>query len=426
MNSTMSTLNRRQLLKLGGAMLITGCAHQSRPTSIAGTSTWVPDSELDAVIRNAMTKFRVPGVGMAVVENDELVWQGSYGVSNIETGAPVDDKTLFQAASLSKPLFTYVVLRLIDSGLLDFNERLADTFRPHDLGDSAWNDTITVRHVLTHQTGLTNWRAADDETALLQAAFQPGTAYSYSGEAFHWLQQVCETKTGLGLNALSDKYLFAPAGLRDMSMLWLSDRRHREVYGHIVDENGEAKLGELQFAHEHGPRLDEVAKRWGRPMDGWRHEDVTAANAEIRPHTHPRLASYPLWRLNRPGASMLSSAASLRTTPADYARFLALIMSNTGPAALSDALNADMLSINTDVSDAGPNRPVGLSWALERVEGGMAFDHWGFNAGQHISSALGDTTKSKGLVIMTNGAQGNKFMDEIGPAITGFTYRSYT
>jgi len=394
-------------------MLITGCAQESRPTSKGDTPTWVPNSELDAFIRNTMAKFRVPGVGIAVVENNKFVWQGSYGVSNIETRAPVDDKTLFQAASLSKPLFTYVVLRMIDSGVLDFNDRLADTYRPHDLGDSAWNDEITIRHVLTHQTGLTNWSASDNEAALLQAAF-------------HWLQQVCETKTGLGLNELTDKYLFAPAGLSDMSVLWLSNRKHREVYGHIVGKDGEAKLGDLQFAHEHGPRLDEVAKRWRRPMSSWQHQNVAAANAEIRPHTHPRLASYPLWRLNRPRASMLSTAASLRTTPADYARFLALIMSNTGPAALSKSLKRDMLRINTDVSDAGPNQPVGLSWALEAVEGGVAFDHWGFNAGQHISSALGDTAKSKGLVIMTNGAQGNKFMDEVGPAIIGFSYRSYT
>ena len=122
---------------------------------------------------------------------------------------------------------------------------------------------------------------------------------------------------------------------------------------------------------------------------------------------------------------MINSASSLRTTPADYARFIATVMRNQGPAAISNELRQEMLSVQTDVSDAGPNRPVGLSWSLEPVKGGVAFDHWGFNEGQHISSGLGDTAQGKGLVMMTNGSQGNALMDEIGPVITGRGYESY-
>ncbi|MEL7453758.1 MAG: serine hydrolase domain-containing protein [Pseudomonadota bacterium] len=418
-------INRRSTLKLGGGLLITACSGGADAPSAVDTVSWIPDEARTSRIRAAMEKYRVPGVSIAVVEDGEFVWQGNYGVANIETGTPIDDKTLFQAASLTKPLFAYVVLRLVDAGQIDFDERLVDTFRPHDLADTAWNETITVRHVLTHQTGLPNWRSPNDEGALLEAAYEPGTGYSYSGEAFHWLQQVCETKTGLGLHALTDAYLFTPAGLTDMSMLWLADRADREVYGHIVGADGEAEVADLQFAHEQGARLDEVSKRWDRPMRIWAFEDIMAAHADMRPHTHPDLAGRPLWRKNRPGSSLLSSASSLRTTPADYARFIALVLRNTGPAAISEGLKTDMLSTHTDIAEGGPNRPVGLSWSLERVDGGVAFDHWGFNAGQHISSGLGDTARRKGLVIMTNGAQGNKFMDEIGPVITGIPYRSY-
>ncbi|MEL6709017.1 MAG: serine hydrolase domain-containing protein [Pseudomonadota bacterium] len=378
------------------------------------------------MIQDAMQKHKVPGVGVAVIEDGEFSWQGNYGTSNIETGKPIDNQTLFQAASLTKPVFAYVVLRLIDAGIIGFEDRLVDTYRPDDLSDSRWNDQITVRHVLTHQTGLPNWRPADEETALLQPAFEPGTGYSYSGEAFHWLQQVCETKTGLGLNEIASQYLFVPAGLTDMSMLWQSDRDEREVYGHIVGEDGEAKKADLQFARVHGARLDEVAKRWSKPMTSWQTQDLVKAHSEMRSHTHPRIADYPLWRLTKPGVGrIIDSASSLRTTPADYARFIALIMHNTGPASISDDLMQDMLSIQTAVSDAGPNRPVGYSWSLEPRSGGVAFDHWGFNAGQHISSGLGDTSNGRGLVMMTNGSQGNIFMDEVGPVITGFGYESY-
>lgn len=418
-------LSRRHALKLGGGLMVTGCAQSQTAFAPQGSQSWIPDAQTDSMIRSAMRKYRVPGVGIAVIEDGEFAWQGNYGVANTESGAPIDNDTLFQAASLTKPFFTYVVLRLVDAGKVDLEEKLVDTFRPNDLAETDWNDAITVRHVLTHQTGLPNWRPADDETALLQAAFEPGTAYSYSGEAFYWLQQVCETKTGLGLHDLVDQYLFTPAGLTDMAMLWLGDRADREVYGHLVGDDDEAELADLQFAHEHGKRLDEVATRWGRPMKTWRFQDLRAAHAEMRPHTHPRIADYPLWRLNRPGSVIINSASSLRTTPADYARFVALVMRNQGPASISDPLMQSMLSIQTDVAEAGPNRPVGFSWSLEAVDGGVAFDHWGFNARQHISSALGDTARRKGLVMMTNGSQGNKFMDEIGPVLTGKNYRSY-
>ena len=417
--------SRRGALMTGGAIFVAGCTQAPKTIPLSDIDSWVPNEAQDAQIRSAMEKFQVPGVGIAVIEDGAVDWNGNYGVSNIETGAPIRDDTLFQAASLTKPLFAYVVLRLIDAGVINLNDRLVETYRPHDLADHPWNDSITVRHVLTHQTGLPNWRSADDETALLEAAFEPGTAHAYSGEAFHWLQQVCETKTGLGLHALTDKYLFTPADLTDMSMLWLADRAHREVHGHVVNDNGEARLADLQFAHEQGQRLDEVANRWGRPMRTWSFDDEKAAHAEMRPHTHPRLADRPLWRTNRPGSSQLSSASSLRTTPTDYARFIALVMNNTGPAAISDVLRNEMISIQTPVSKDGPNRPVGMSWALELVEGGVAFDHWGFNAGQHISSGLGDTSIRKGLVMMTNGSQGNRFMDEIGLALTGAPYQSY-
>lgn len=420
-----TSFSRRQIVKFGGGALLAGCGQWQAAMAKPSTSSWIPDEQKESIIRCAMQKHQVPGVGIAVVEDGLLAWQGGFGLANIVTGASIDDTTLFQAASLTKPLFAYVVLRLVDAGQMDLDERLVDTFLPSDLMETDWNNAITVRHVLSHQTGLPNWRSANDEAAPLQAAFAPGTAYSYSGEAFHWLQQVCETKTGLGLHDLVDQYLFTPAGLTDMAMLWLDYRDDREVFGHVIGENGEAILSDLQFDREHGRRLHEVAIRWDRPMRSWRSEDLQAAHAAMRPHNHPRLAGRPLWRMNRPGSAIISSASSLRTTAADYARFLTLMMGEVGPASIADDLRQEMLSVQTEASDAGQNRPNGFAWALERVDGGVAYDHWGFNAGQYISMALGDTASRKGIVMMTNGSQGNKFMDEIGPILTGVNYQSF-
>ncbi|MEM8696777.1 MAG: serine hydrolase domain-containing protein [Pseudomonadota bacterium] len=389
--------------------------------------SWIPDAQTEEALIAAMREYRVPGVSLAIIEDGALAWQKGYGVTNIETGSPVTEATLFQAASLTKPLFVYVVMKLIDEGRIGFDDRLADFYRPADYVASDWNAAITVRHVLTHRTGLPNWRPADDENAVLQPAFAPGTAYSYSGEAFHWLQQVCETITGLGLHDLVAEYLFAPAGLSDMAMTWLPGRDAREVYGHVVGEDGEAALSDLQFAREQGWRLHEVARRWDRPITSWTSADLNAAHAVMRPHTHPRLADRPLWRVNRPGSAFIDSASSLRTTPGDYAKFLTLMMPGRARrrSEISEELRQMMLTTRSEVSENGPNRPVGYGWTLEPRNGGVAYDHWGFNAGQYISMGLGDTANRRGIVIMTNGSQGNRFMDHIGPILTGIGYRSF-
>ncbi|MEM9669570.1 MAG: serine hydrolase domain-containing protein [Pseudomonadota bacterium] len=420
-------LSRRSLLQLSGASLLTGCAIAPASPVSSTEPSWIPDEQKQDVVRAAMEKYRVPGVGMAVVEDGALAWEGAFGVTNIETGAPVENTTLFQAASLSKPLFTYVVLRMVDDGRIGLEDRLVDYYRPEDLAGGDWADSITVRHVLTHQTGLSNWRSPEDQSAKLDPAFEPGTAYSYSGEAFFWLQQVCETITGLGLHDLTDRYLFTPANLTDMAMLWAADRDDREIYGHILGDDGEAELADLQFAREHGWRLNEVAEQWGRPMRQWRFSDLKAAHAIMRPHTHQRLTDWPLWRRNRPSSAIICSASSLRTTPGDYARFLTLMMpgNDRQDVRISKDLRQMALETQTEPSEKGSSRPVGLGWSLEHVEGGTAYDHWGFNARQHVSMALGDTSNRRGIVIMTNGPQGNRLLDEIGPVLTGTDYRSF-
>lgn len=418
---------RRSALKLGAGSL----AVASFPAIVKAQyrGSWVPNEERLEAVRAAMREFALPGVGIAILEDGEVAWEGSFGLANIETGTPIKQDTLFQAASLTKPVFAYVVMRMVEEGAIGFDDRLTDYFRPSDLADNEWNSQITVRHVLTHKTGFPNWRkdGPGDADAQLIGAFEPGTAYSYSGEAFCWLQQVCETITGLGLHALVSRYLFEPAGLTDMAMTWLPERDDREVYGHIVDDEGKAQLAEFQVARRRGRLMEQVAERWGRPIEDWRVADMLAANAVMDRSTDERYANQPLWRLNRPGVWAISSPASLRTTPRDYARFIALSLGGASPGLLSEKTRQAMLTIQTPAApDAGgPNRPVGIGWSLEPRPGGVAFDHWGFNQRRHISSGLGDTSNRRGLVMMTNGARGNAFMDKIGPVLTGIPYTSY-
>lgn len=373
-----------------------------------------------------MQRHSVPGLAVAVIEGADLAWQGHYGVTNFETGSPVTERTLFQAASLSKPVFAYVIMKLVEEGRLSLDSRLADYVRPSGQSGDRRMKAITVRQVLSHTTGLPNWRDEVVETTEFAPAFEPGTAYSYSGEAFYWLQQVVETIVGAGIGEIMSRYLFRHAGLEDMAMLWAPERDEREVCGHTVDEDGRPLLEVSQFRLEHMPRLYEVAERWGRRPSGWTHHDLRAAHGVVRPHTVPRYADMPLWRWNLPGNAAIDVASSVRTSVGDYARFMALMMtSRRSPRRwqISESLRQLMLTPQFDRANR-PLLPPGLGWGLERREDGNLFHHWGKNGAAHISVALGDPMRRRGLVVMVNGSQGAPLVEEVVVAMTGVAYAS--
>jgi CubicO group peptidase (beta-lactamase class C family) len=153
---------------------------------------------------------------MAVVDERQTATLTVAGVRNALDRVAVDQHTVFAAASLSKPLFAYAVLQLIDAGKLAL-----DTPLSHHVADYVADDpraaAITVRHVLSHTSGLPNWRSAD---VPLKTSFAPGDRFSYSGEGFVWLQRVVEAVTGEPLNATLDRLIFEPLGMHRSSYVW--------------------------------------------------------------------------------------------------------------------------------------------------------------------------------------------------------------
>ncbi len=107
----------------------------------------------------------VPGISIAVLDEGRVAWQSSFGVKNAETGERVNDDTVFEAAPLSKPVFAYAVMKLVDQKKLDLDTPLAQLISEADL-NSAYPPTregdrryrkITARMVLTHCTVFPNW-----------------------------------------------------------------------------------------------------------------------------------------------------------------------------------------------------------------------------------------------------------------------------
>jgi CubicO group peptidase (beta-lactamase class C family) len=157
----------------------------------------------------------VPGLSVAVVSAGRVVWSGAFGTVNDSLRRRLDGGTVFEAASLSKPVFAYLVLRLADRGELDLDRPLFELLEYPRLANEARYRKITARMVLSHATGLPNWGGDT-----LRLRFDPGTDYGYSGEGFVFLQKALERATGLSLDMLARREVFRPLGMTRSSFVW--------------------------------------------------------------------------------------------------------------------------------------------------------------------------------------------------------------
>jgi len=332
----------------------------------------------------------VPGAAIAVVDRGKLAWSRSFGVKNILTRDPVGDDTLFEAASMTKPVFAYVVMRLADEKRLDLDMPLVQYRRPANLGSDPHLERITARHVLEHSSGLPNWASEP-----LVTSSAPGSRYSYSGEAFIWLQLVVETIMGMGLGSVMRAKLFDPAGMPNSSFGWDEEIAELAVYGHSEPPEGEQTLP-AQPTRELGNRLLPVAAKWRKPIAAWTYEDSVAAMRETDPKTPP--STHDL---------LVNSAGGLLMTASDYAKFMALMMDRRERAAweISDAARQAMLTPRLDVRGRDISR--GLGWELEQSPAGLLFQHSGSNYGIFKTMGVGDARSGRAIVIFTNAANGN-------------------
>ncbi len=168
-------------------------------------------SDLDRRLGQLAAARPALGLSLAVVRGAEVVFCRGVGVRD---GGPVTPTTAFEAGSLTKPLFAYAVLKLVEAGALDLDRPLA-AYLPQPYGDAPCLARITARHALSHTSGLPNWRAPTG----LACAFAPGTGFSYSGEGYLYLQTVVERITGRPLHEFLARALFAPLGIRDSEMM---------------------------------------------------------------------------------------------------------------------------------------------------------------------------------------------------------------
>lgn len=405
----MPAISRRRLLGSGLALSVLGPLGLRAAPTIDADADWIPADDFLRELPRQMQALGVPGIAIAVVEDGGLAWSRGFGLAHAGRGMPVGDDTVWEAASLSKPMFAYAVLQLVDRGVLALDAPLMGYARPAYLGKSPWLAQITVRDVLRHSTGLPDWRK-DPANEPLEPAVAPGMRIDYSGEAFVWLQLAVERLTGESLDETMRRLLFDPAGMHGSSYAWDAGLAARSVYGHRLADDGGIAVPP-QMLRDAWEAAMPVAERIGKPLSAWRYADAERAMPEAQAVARQGLVSWP-------SDILANAAASLRCTVQDYARFMALMVhSDPQPWELKPTTREAMLRRQIDVPGRWTEK--GLGWNLEATARGPVFYHSGSNGGIFKTFALGDARRRRALVAMTNAANGNVLYRRVVRAATG-------
>lgn len=169
---------------------------------------------LDKFIKTYQKYYEVPGVSLALIKKGKVIYHKTYGVKNSLTGAKVDKRTLFEAASVTKPVFGFVVCRLAERGIIDLDKPLYQYLPFENIAHDKRYKLITARHVLSHRTGFPNW-AYNNSDGKIDIKFTPGTKFGYSGEGFEYLKRVVAKITGKDISTVLKEEILTPLGLKN-------------------------------------------------------------------------------------------------------------------------------------------------------------------------------------------------------------------
>lgn len=215
------------LLLISGSLLA-----QKTIEAVDGSS--VNTQLLEERIAFLMDSAHVPGLSLAIINDKEIVYHNVFGVQNLESKEAVTKDNIFEGASLSKPIFAYFAMKMVDAGKLDLDKPMHEYF-PHPGIDSASQDyyqSITPRMVLSHSTGFPN----SSQGKMISLPFKPGTDFTYSGEAYQYLAAVIGGLNGVGwrdkFNAIFEAQVTQPLGMTHTSFLWDDYLATNKVYGH--------------------------------------------------------------------------------------------------------------------------------------------------------------------------------------------------
>jgi CubicO group peptidase (beta-lactamase class C family) len=355
------------------AYLLSGTAQ----AQFAGRADREPSAELRKIVPSVAAKYKIPGLAVALIENGRVRDIVANGVRDKVSGTPIDENTVFEAASLSKPVFAYGVLRMVAEGKLNLGTPLtqylpppylreADAFHPPKINsvDPIYEprfNQITALRVLNHTSGMPNW-ARNEHLMLL---FPPGEKWSYSSEGYIYLQRVIEHISGEPLQTFALRTVLGPLGMSQSSFVWRPEYETRIATGY--DRSG-TRVGSLRY-------------------------------------------------------TLPVASTTLYTTIDDYARFVTSVLASAPRQRAHESAVSLMLNPTVTV-DPALSFSWGLGWGLETFAGDLYFFHWGANPGFQ-SFVMASRKTGNGIVILTNSENGLEAAREIVQATMGGNHRIF-
>lgn len=161
-----------------------------------------------------LKETNVPATGIGIIENGKLTYTKVFGELR-KSGPTAPPNSIFQVASLTKPIVEILTLKFVAEGKWNLDEPLANYWVDPDVQTDPRHKKLTTRHVVTHQSGFPNWRWLNGAKKLEFMA-EPGTKVNYSGEGLEYLRRALEKKFNEPLERLAQKHLFQPYGMKDV------------------------------------------------------------------------------------------------------------------------------------------------------------------------------------------------------------------
>jgi CubicO group peptidase (beta-lactamase class C family) len=327
-------------------------------------------------LQERMAHYSVPGLSLALVENGQLKWAKGYGIANSENGSEVGTTTLFQAASISKPLAALAILKLVENGILDLDEDVNTYLKDWKIPENNFTkeQKVTLRGLLTHTAGITvhgfpGYRQSDrfptitevlngdGNTAKIHVDIIPGSIWRYSGGGYTIMEKIIEDQSGLSLDEYMSRYIFPEIGMENSTF--------------------QQPLG--QEFHSHASAAYDTD---GKIIEGYW-------------HNYPEKAAAGLW-----------------TTPTDLAKYcieIHRVLSGKAKGVLSRETIEMMLTKHQNDWGLGPS--------LSGEDDSLIFMHGGKNAG-FTNNLVSFAHRGNALIIMTNADNGRPLISEIERAVS--------
>lgn len=384
-------MNYTNLLLIGTLLLFFSCRNdpankekntQENPKIALVEQNLLPDRilENDTIVayslESAMKESKVPGVSIAVVHNGKLDWAKGYGFANTNTGTKVDTTTMFQAASISKPIAALAILKLLEEGKVHLDSNVNNYLTSWKVADTKFTTTekVTLRRLLTHSAGTTvhgfpGYKPTDTfpstqevlegkgNSAAVVVDTIPGGKMKYSGGGYTIVQKVIEDLTKGSFEAYMDTEILQPLGM--------------------------------------------LHSTFSQPLPSSYHKSASAAYDNTGSLIEGVWHHYPE-----------KAAAGLWTTPSDLARYIIAmqeIKAGKKDGLLLPATVSEMLTLGKFEHGLGP--------ALTEEEGKNLFVHGGKNAG-FTNVFVAYVNEGKGLVVMTNADNGGALLGAVEKAIS--------